>query len=127
MSLLQPRKALSPLLEGLSRTTGRWFERRLVGAFRRRSEARRALGQSTREVVRELLLRGCGDDEIRALLHDIVEDVARNLGVSGSSIISGAPRCADILATVNSHANDELRRHRDFSERTRDQLQTAEL
>jgi hypothetical protein len=109
MSLLQPRKALSPLLQDFSRSTGRWFERRLIAAFRRRSDAKRALAYSTREAVREMLLRGYDDDDIRMRLREIVEDVARNVGVTGSSIISGTPRCAYIVRTVISHADDELR------------------
>jgi hypothetical protein len=38
-----------------------------------------------------------------------VEDVARNVGITGSSIVSGTPRCADIVHTVLNHADDELR------------------
>lgn len=109
MSLLQPRRALSPLLQDLSRSTGRWLERRLVGAFRRRSDAKRALAFSTRETVREMVMRGHDDDEIRARLRDIVEDVARNVGITGSSIVSGTPRCADVVHTVLAHADEELR------------------
>jgi len=76
------------------------LERAVTHAITNPTRALPTLRRAVMAVMAELRVQNFSDDQIRALLAQLIEDVARARALDATSIVSGHPRWMDLIARV---------------------------
>ena len=76
------------------------LERAVTHAITNPTRALPTLRRAVMAVMAELRVQNFSDDQIRALLAQLIEDVARARALDATSIVSGHPRWMDLITRV---------------------------
>ena len=99
---LLSRRRVSRIDAPLSARMQARLERAAAQAIRQPSRALPTLRRAIVTAATELRLLGYGNDRIREIFSQLIEDVARSRSLDTRSIISGHPRWVDLTARVLS-------------------------
>jgi len=70
-------------------------------ALTRPTRSMPVLRRTVLAALAELRTAGVDEDRIRHIFTTLIEDIARERGIDATSIVSGAPRSADLVARVH--------------------------
>jgi hypothetical protein len=73
----------------------------ITNALLRPTRSMAVLRRTVLVAVAQLRRAGVDDDQIRAALATLVEDVARERAIDASSLLTGAPRWVELIARVD--------------------------